>query len=474
MSESPPLVLVTGASGYVGGRLVPALLAAGARVRAGGRTSEKMEHRTWAADVELVELDLGEREQVRRALDGVDVVVFLVHAMGGGKGYADREARMARIMAEEADRAGVERIVYLSGLHPDLPEDRLSEHMASRERVARILGEGPVPALVLRAATVIGAGSASFEIIRHLGDVLPVMPVPAWVTNRIEPLAVADVLHYLVAGVMTPDPIDGGYAVGSGESHLRFADLLTEYAVVAGLARRTVIPLPIPAPRLSGLWIALVTPVPRTIAMPLAASMQHEAVSHGSTIDEVLPAPEGGATPYREAVAAALAQYRTGSLADLVDAERAEALGPGVLHPTDPAWAGLRRRVIQEQRALAPGSSPGAALRRLAETGSPLLAPLTGRRGWWTAEPDAPRDGATLHHDGRRERRTWLAVGTGDVDGDGSDAGTVRLRLIGVPEGLLGRALWWARRPRRVRALQRLADELARTDPGAPAGGARP
>lgn len=462
MSESSPLVLVTGASGYIGGRLVPALLAAGARVRAGGRTPEKMEHRTWAADVELVEIDLGEREQVRRALDGVDAVVFLVHAMGGGKGYADREAEMARIMAEEADRADVERIVYLSGLHPDLPEHELSEHMASRERVARILRAGPVPTLVLQAATVIGAGSASFEIIRHLGNLLPVMPTPSWVTNRIEPLAIADVLHYLVGGVMASEPIDGAYAVGSGESHLRFADLLTEYSRVAGLARRTVIPLPIPAARLSGLWIALVTPVPRAIAMPLAESMQHEAISHGATVDEVLPVPEGGATPYREAVEVALAQYRTGSLSELEDDRRAESLGPGALHRSDPEWAGLRRRTLQEERPLAAGSRPAVALRRLAEIGSPLLAPLTGHRGWWTAETDAPDDGATLHHDGRRERRTWLTV-SASGDGDrGSDVGRLRLRLVGAPVGLLGRVLWWVRQPRRERALRLLADELSR------------
>ncbi len=243
--QDSPLVLVTGASGYVGGRLVPALLEVGARVRAGGRHPEAMSDRSWAEDAELVEMDLSERMQVRRALDGVDAVVFLVHAMGGGAGYADREARMARIMAEEAERAGVGRIVYLSGLHPNLPEEELSEHMASRERVAQILAEGGVPTLVVQAATVIGGGSASFEIIRHLADLLPVMPAPCWVNNRIEPVAIADVLHYLVAAVMAPEPVDGAYALGSGQSELRFADLLIQYAEEAGLRRRRVLGLPV-------------------------------------------------------------------------------------------------------------------------------------------------------------------------------------------------------------------------------------
>ena len=342
--QDSPLVLVTGASGYVGGRLVPALLEAGARVRAGGRHPEAMSDRSWAEDAELVEMDLSERMQVRRALDGVDAVVFLVHAMGGGAGYADREARMARIMAEEAERAGVGRIVYLSGLHPDLPEEELSEHMASRERVAQILAEGGVPTLVVQAATVIGGGSASFEIIRHLADLLPVMPAPCWVNNRIEPVAIADVLHYLVAAVMAPEPVGGAYALGSGQNELRFADLLTQYAEEAGLRRRRVLGLPVPAPLLSGLWIALVTPVPRSIALPLAQSMQHEAISHGPTIDEVLSPPHDGATPYREAVRAALAQLRSGDDADLLDPARAASFGPAAVLPTDPDWAGPRRR----------------------------------------------------------------------------------------------------------------------------------
>ena len=446
-----PRVLVTGASGYVGGRLVPALLAAGARVRAGGRDPDALAERTWGDDVERVELDLLDEDLVRSALTDVDAVVFLVHAMGGGDGFAEREARMARILAREAADAGVGRIVYLSGLHPDLPEEELSEHMASRERVARILGDGAVPTLTLRAATLIGGGSASFEIIRHLADRLPVMPAPSWVTNRIEPLAIDDALHYLVAGTLVPEPIDGAYDVGSGETHLRFADLLVQYAEVAGLGRRVVLPLPVPAPRLSGLWITLVTPCPHTIAMPLAESMQHEAVSTGRPVTDVLDPPAGGATPYRWAVVAALEPARSGSLAEIEDPRCAEALGPSAVHPADPAWAGPTRRQIAHGLDAAPDAVADLMRRLLAEDRDFARA-LAGSRVRWTVQDDAEDGAWAAHADDAREGRVHLAV-----DGEGDRA---RVRLVAAPRGILGTLLWGARRSRRAAALRAISVAL--------------
>lgn len=463
MSHTSPLVLVTGASGYVGGRLVPALLAAGARVRAGGRSPDAMENRPWAEDVELAELDLADGESVRRALEGVDAVVFLVHAMSGGRGYSEREAQMATILRDEAAAAHVGRIVYLSGLHPDVPTEELSEHMASRERVAEILSSGSVPVAVLQAATVIGGGSASFEIIRHLADVLPVMPAPSWVTNRIEPIAIDDVLHYLVAAVTTRTPIDGAFAVGGGGSDLRFADLLTIAAEEAGLARRRVLGLPVPAARLSGLWIALVTPVPRAIAMPLAESMQHDAVSYGNTIDEVLDPPPGGPTPYREAVRRAVAPNRYAELADLEHPRRALGLGAAAVQPSDPAWAGIRRRTIEAERVAARPHEMPERLRRLLGARSPLLTGLADGRDAWTLEAGTAPGTMTLHRDDRREGRMWLSVsaepGTGDA-GAGR-LGRICVRLVGVPEGVRGRMAWLAHRPTRARAVAVLADALA-------------
>ncbi|UYG17465.1 SDR family oxidoreductase [Brachybacterium huguangmaarense] len=461
-------VLVTGASGYVGGRLVPVLLDAGARVRVCGRHRAALEAREWSERTEVVEADLADRMSVRRAVDGIDVVVFLVHAMGGGAGYADREARMARIMAEEAERAGVSRLVYLSGLHPET--DDLSEHMASRERVAEILREGGVPTLVVQAATVIGAGSASFEIIRHLAERLPVMPAPSWVANRIEPVAIADALHYLKEAALASGELEGTYEISSGESELRFMDLLTQYAEVAGLSARHVIPLPIPAPLLSGFWIGMVTPVPLSIAVPLAQSMKDEAVAHGHALDEVVPPPPGGPTPYREAVREALVQQKSGDLATTWDGDVAMAQGPEAALPEDPDWAG-HTVYTDERTRTEDGIDPAAVWEVIEGIGgtsgwysTPLLWRLRGvmdrllggyglRRGrrdaahlrvgdavdWWRVEAIEPGRRLTLRAEMRMTGRAWLQLGVTEDDG----STTYHQRAVYFPDGLIGRLYWW-------------------------------
>lgn len=466
-------VLVTGASGYVGGRLVPHLLDDGAEVRVCGRNADRLRAWPWAEQVEICEADLGESSDVRAAVEGVDVVVFLVHAMGGGKGYAEREAGFARIMAEEAERAGVSRIVYLSGLHPD--EDDLSEHMASRAKVGEILQAGAVPTLVMEAGTVIGAGSASFEIIRHLSERLPVMPAPRWVTNRIEPVAVADVLHYLTAAALHEGDLAGVYGVGSGERDLRFADLLIQYAEVAGLRRRRVYPLPIPAPLLSGMWIGLVTPIPLTIALPLAQSMQHEAVVEGPELGDVLSPPEGGATPYREAVRDALEQQRTGGLASTWDDDVAASRGPQASLPEDPDWAG--HTVYTDEREHTDESVDPAAVWTIIEGiggrngwySAPYLWRVRGgidrilggaglRRGrrdpdhvrvgdavdWWRVESLDPGKEMTLRAEMRASGRAWLQLGVEPGENGGA---RYWQRAVYFPEGLAGRAYWLAMLP---------------------------
>lgn len=469
----PPHVLVTGATGYVGGRLVPQLADRGARVRVCGRSRDRLEAQPWADRVEVAPADLADRMAVRRALEDIEVVVFLVHAMAGGSGFEEREARMARIMAEEAERAQVRRIVYLSGLHPQSGE--LSAHMASRRRVGEILREGAVPTTILEAATVIGAGSASFEIIRHLAERLPVMPAPRWVRNRIEPVAVRDVLHYLAAAVLAPGDVSGTYGVGSGESDLRFADLLTGYAEVAGLPRRRVLGLPIPAPRLSGLWIGVVTPVPLSIARPLAESMQHDAVTRAPLAQEVLPAPADGPMRYRDAVRAALAAQRRGDLASRWDDDASLHRAPEEPLPEDPDWAG--HTLNTDERELTAADVDPAAVWRVIEGiggasgwySTPLLWAIRGavdlviggpglRRGrrdphalrvgdavdWWRVERIDPGRRLTLRAEMRTGGRAWLQLSAEPAEGGGT---CYRQRAVFIPDGLLGRVYWRAISP---------------------------
>lgn len=347
--------LVTGATGYLGGRLVPQLLAAGHRVKVIARDERRLAEVPWRDDVEVVEGDLSEAEDTARALrpDGaggdaagdVDVLFYLVHSMGASGDFETTELDMARSVAREARRAGVRRIVYLGGLHPDGVE--LSPHMRSRTAVGDALLDSGVPTIVYQAGVVIGSGSASFEMIRHLTENLPVMPAPAWVRNRIEPIAVRDVLHYLVGAVRVPLDVSRRFDLGSREV-LSYAGLMYGYMHEAGLPKRRIYSLPTPAPRLAGWWVTLVTPIPHGMAVPLVQSLQHDAVSREHDIDEHVPLPPDGLTPYREAVRLALGKMSRG---DVETTWAGASSGvPADPLPSDPAWAGLTVYTDERER----------------------------------------------------------------------------------------------------------------------------
>lgn len=263
MTEPSMRVLVTGATGYVGGRLAPMLVEAGHRVRALARDPDKFRGVPWAADVEVVRGDLTDPESLEQACRDIDVVYYLVHSMGTRGEFIEAERRSAQNLAAAAHRAGVGRIVYLGGLHAE--SDQLSTHLRSRSQVGEILLNCGVPTLALQAGTVIGSGSASFELIRHLTNRLPVMTTPRWVNNRIQPIAVRDVLHYLLAAATAPLPHSRTYDIG-GPDVLRYGEMMQIYAEVAGLARRRILVLPVLTPKLAGLWIGLVTPSRRRSA----------------------------------------------------------------------------------------------------------------------------------------------------------------------------------------------------------------
>jgi uncharacterized protein YbjT (DUF2867 family) len=302
--------LVTGATGYIGGRLVPQLLDAGLQVRALARNPAKLDAAPWRDDVEVARGDLTDPDSLTAAFDGVDVVYYLVHSMGTSKDFVAEEARSARNVVEAAKRAGVRRLVYLSGLHPDSKE--LSRHLASRAEVGEILIESGIETVVLQAGIVIGAGSASFEMIRHLTDRLPAMTTPKWVHNRIQPIAIGDVLHYLAAAATVDMPTSRTWDIG-GPDAMEYGEAMQVYADVAGLRRRLIVVLPFLTPTIASWWVGLVTPIPSGLARPLVESLECDAVMLDHDIDAVIAPPDGGLTGYRDSVVAALKQDGTES-----------------------------------------------------------------------------------------------------------------------------------------------------------------
>jgi uncharacterized protein YbjT (DUF2867 family) len=295
--------LVTGATGYVGARLAPLLLDRGHAVRALARNPDKLADVPWRERVEVARGDLDDPDSLREAFDGVDVVYYLVHSMGTESDFVAAESRSARHVVAAAQRAGVKRLVYLGGLHP--PGADLSPHLRSRVAVGEILLDSGIETVVLQAGIVIGAGSASFEMMRHLTNRLPAMTTPKWVHNRIQPIAADDVLHYLAAAATADVPASRTWDVG-GPDVMEYRDAMQEYADVAGLRRRLIIAIPFLTPRIASLWIGLVTPMPPGLARPLIESLECDAVQREHDIDTVIGPPAGGPTSYRDAVAKAL------------------------------------------------------------------------------------------------------------------------------------------------------------------------
>jgi uncharacterized protein YbjT (DUF2867 family) len=294
--------LVTGSTGYIGRRLAPELIERGHRVRALARTPTRLDGAPWRASAEVVRGDLGDPESLNAAFDGVDVVYYLVHSMGSSSDFVSEEERSAHNVAAAAERAGVRRIVYLSGLHP---KGELSRHLSSRNAVGEILMASGVETVVLQAGIVVGAGSASFEMIRHLTDRLPVMTTPKWVHNKIQPISIGDVVHYLAEAADASVPRSRTWDVG-GPDVLEYGDAMQVYADVAGLRKRVIIALPLLTPSIASWWVGLVTPIPSGLARPLVESLEHDAVMAEHDIDTVISPPVGGLTSYRESVVQAL------------------------------------------------------------------------------------------------------------------------------------------------------------------------
>ncbi|WNM29963.1 SDR family oxidoreductase [Streptomyces sp. Li-HN-5-11] len=488
-SADRPLCLVTGAGGYIGGRLVPELLAAGYRVRCLARSPGKLRDRPWAGEVEVVRGDVTDPASVGAAMRGVAVAYYLVHALGTGRGFEDTDRAGARVFGTQAAGAGVRRIVYLGGLTPaGVPERELSPHLRSRSEVGRILLASGVPTTVLRAAVIIGSGSASFEMLRYLTERLPVMVTPSWVRTRIQPIAVRDVLRLLVGSARMPADVNRAFDIG-GPDVLTYRDMMLRYAAVVGLPRRVILPVPVLTPRLSSHWVGLVTPVPASIARPLTESLRHEVVCRENDITRYVPDPPGHPIGFDEAVRLALKRVREAEVATRWSSVSA-ARAPSDPLPTDPAWAGGSLYTDLRER---PVHAPPEALWRVIEgiggengrhppplawsvrgIADRLVGGVGTHRGrrdahrlrvgdsvdFWRVEEIEPGRLVRLRADIRLPGLAWLEMYVG-VDDTGRTR--YRQRALFHPHGLLGHTCWWSLSPFHALLFGGMARNIART-----------
>ncbi len=342
------LCLVTGATGYIGGRLVPRLLEARHDVRCLSRSPGRLSELPWTGRATIAAGDLLEPDAARAALEGVEVAYYLVHSLGSPS-FEDTDRLAATNFASAARAAGVGRIVYLGGPVPEYGQ--ASPHLRSRAEVGRILAGAGVPTVVMRAAVIIGSGSASFEMLRYLTERLPAMITPRWVRNRIQPIAIGDVLRYLVEWAEVPDRVHRAFDIG-GPDVLTYQEMMRRYARIAKLPRRLILPVRPLTPRLSALWVGLVTPVPSGIARPLVESLVHEAVAKEHDIARYVTDPPTGLVGFDSAVRLALAKVGNANV-ETRWSTSAWTGAPADPIPTDPAWSGGSSYFDKRQREVA-------------------------------------------------------------------------------------------------------------------------
>jgi len=446
---------------------VPQLLEAGHTVRVLVRDERKAQAHDWADRVEIAVGDGSKDADVREAMQDVDVLYYLLHSIGTGGDFGATEREMAQRFAREAKQAGVRRIVYLGGMIPE--DEELSEHLSSRGEVGDVLLGSGVPAAVLQAGVVIGSGSASFEMLRYLTERLPVMVTPKWVNTRIQPIAIRDVLRYLVGAADMPDDVSRRFDIG-GPEVLTYLDLMQRFAAISGLPKRRVLKVPLLSPGLSSHWIGLITPVPASLARPLVESLRNTVVAADTDIKRYVPDPPDGLIDFDRSVELALTKIQNLDVpTSWSSAATAGAPAEGL--PTDPDWAG--GSLYQDERTREVAATP--------EHLWSVIEGIGGRNGWyswslawwvrgvldrfvggpglrrgrrnprdlvvgdvvdfWRVEETDDSTRLLLRAEMKLPGLAWLEMRVGSTDGGTT---TFHHRALFAPKGLLGHAYWWA------------------------------
>ena len=330
------LILVTGASGYVGGRLVTSLLEDKAKVRVFVRDANKAQSHSWADEVEIAVGNALDYQSTVKALTGVHTAFYLLHSINLGPNFDQIESEMARNFAKAAEECGVKQIVYLGGINNDA---KTSKHLQSRANTGKELATTSVSVMELRAGIIIGSGSASFEMLRHLTHRLPVMTTPKWVSNKTHPIAIRDILWFLRNAAKLEKPVTGIFDIG-GPEILSYAEMMQKFAAISGLRRRWIIEVPVLTPKLSSLWIGFVTPVPTSLARPLVSSLISEVVADpAKSISHLIPNPPEGLIDVEAAIHLALTKVSDNNVSTRWS-DAAVPTAPWQKAQSDPDWAG--------------------------------------------------------------------------------------------------------------------------------------
>lgn len=359
-----PLILVTGATGYIGGRLIPHLLDAGYRVRCLVRDPERLQGRPWQNRVEIVAGDVLQPESLVPALQGTEAAYYLIHSLAGGADFHERDVTAATNFAAAAETAGVQRIIYLGGLAESSPN--LSEHLRSRQQSGDALRTSSVPVTEFRAGVIVGSGSLSFEMIRYLTERVPVMICPRWVYTRTQPIGIREVLEYLASALEVPESTGKIIEIGGAEV-VTYGEMMLLYAEVRGL-KRWMIQVPVLTPRLSSYWVNLVTPIPAAIARPLIEGLRNENVVHDPSARALFPdiQPVG----YRVAVERALARLTAGNLESVWSDALSTSQGD-----VPPVTLTVHEGMVLERRQRVVAASPAALYK--------VFTGIGGQRGWF-------------------------------------------------------------------------------------------